>query len=238
MIDPLLGLVLHVEQGGEAGTDQWFHEPGSEVSAHFGSPRDVVQLDQWVSMTDRAWAEAAGNSRWLSVETAGFATDELDSEQLHTLAALYADLHRIHGFPFRTSESPTEAGFGWHGMGGEAWGGHPDCPGDKRKAQRGVILAKALTIVHPSPSNTPRPSPHPVTPRYPGQLLEVGRYGHGVKELTEQLQARGWRIAPTMTYDPAVERVVAEFQAEKDLRVDGVVGPVTWFAVWHAPVTP
>lgn len=242
MVAPLLGLVLHVEQGTEAGTDSWFHNPGSEVSAHLGAPKqsemgDPVPLDQFVAFDDRAWAEVAGNSRWLSIETAGYASDPLDSSQLHMIASLYADLHRVFSFPFRTSESPTEAGFGWHGMGGEAWGGHLDCPGDKRKAQRAIILAKAITLTHPIPAQTPKPSPHDVTPTYPGHVLEVGSKGHAVKELTEHLHARGWKIDPTDTYTKAVEKVVAEFEAEKDLRVDGITGPVVWWSVWHLPVT-
>lgn len=230
----LLGLVLHVEQGTEAGTDSWFHNPGSEVSAHLGVGS---YLEQWVKFDDRAWAEEAGNSRWLSIETAGHNTEALDSDQLHLIAQIYAHLHAAAGFPFRTSELPTEAGFGWHGMGGSAWGDHLDCPGDKRKAQRAIILAKAITLVHPDPAKTPQPSAHPVTPAYPGQPLKMGDSSHAIKVVSEHLQARGWRIDASRHYSRQLEHVVAEFQAEKHLRVDGIIGPVTWWAIWHLPVT-
>lgn len=243
MIAPLYGLVLHVEQGSEAGTDAWFHEPGSAVSAHFGAPPadelgQPVPLDQWVEIGDRAWAEAGGNARWVSVETAGHASTEMDLNQLANIANLYAWLHQAapDWFPFRTSNSPTEQGLGWHGMGGAAWGGHPDCPGSLRIAQRPKILAKAITLVHPTPAYVPD-SPHPATLPYPGTVLKIGTSSPAVKELQEQLRARGWRITVDGNYDSATMHVVAEFQAEKHLRVDGEVGPVTWWALWHLPVT-
>jgi hypothetical protein len=243
MAPALRGLVLHVEQGGEPGTDSWFHNPGSEVSAHTGAPTadtlgESVPLDQWVDFDDRAWAEANGNSRWLSVETAGFATDPMDSSQLHEIAKLYAWLHgqAPESFPFRTSNSVTESGFGWHGMGGAAWGGHLGCPGDKRKAQRAVILAKAITLVHPKPAHTPHHSGEPSTPAYPG-ILEEGTTGKGVEELTGHLRGRGWAIKKTGVYSVQVRDVVSAFQDEKHLHVDGIVGPATWWAVWHLPVT-
>lgn len=52
-------------------------------------------------------------------------------------------LHSEHGIELQIANSPSDRGFGWHGMGGAAWGGHTDCPGDKRKAQRQEILSIA-----------------------------------------------------------------------------------------------
>lgn len=236
-VDPLYGLVLHVEQGSEAGTSSWFHNPGSEVSAHFGAPR-VGGLDQWVATTDRAWAEAAGNSRWLSVETEGENTQPMSSAQLRNVARLYEALHSYEPtwFPFRTSDSPTERGLGWHGMGGVAWGDHPDCPGKIRKGQRVTVLAQAIRLRHPYPAITPHRAKHPLTPAYPGPL-RPGSHGDGVREASQHLHARGWRLPELRFFDDAMERVVLEFQAEKGLRVDGIIGPVTWWAIWHAPIS-
>lgn len=242
VVRPPLGLVLHVEEGTEGGTSSWFHNPAAQASAHFGAgpaaaDLSPVPLDQWVELDDRAWAEVAGNSRWISVETAGHSSEPMDHNQLLQIAQLYAWLHEHAGVPFHTSESPTEPGFGWHGMGGEAWGGHFDCPGEHRKSQRLVILAKAMTLVHPHPAHTPKQSDNETTPAYPGHVLELGSTGHAVKQLTNHLRARGWGLAETEHFDEHVAKVVAEFQAEKHLRVDRKVGPVTWYAVWHLPVT-
>lgn len=237
---PFLGLVLHVEVGTEAGTDAWFHDPQAQASAHLGIPKTGGTVDQWVPLTDRAWAEAAGNARWLSAETEGQPDEPLTDDQLEALATAYAELHRASPteFPLHSSESPTEPGLGWHGMGGTAWGGHLSCPGELRRAQRPEILARAVRILRPTPAPTPHRSPDPAPPRYPGHLLELGVHGPEVSTWQAHMRARGWRIAVDGDYGPASARVCAEFEAEKGLRVDGKVGPVVWAATWRARVTP
>jgi hypothetical protein len=244
MATPLMGVVMHRQQGTESGTDAWFHNPAAEVSAHFGVPTadklgNPVPMDQWVKLTDRAWAEVAGNDKWISFEFAGYTTDELDANQIVQAASCYAWLHDVkpEWFPLRSTDSVNQRGLGWHGMGGDAWGGHFDCPGDKAKHRRPHILARALLAVHPMPAHTPHHSPHPEAPPYPGHLLEIGSHGPNVEKLTEHLKARGWRITPTSHYSKPVADVVRAFQSEKDLTVDGIVGPVTWHAIWHLPVT-
>jgi len=39
-------------------------------------------------------------------------------------------------------------------------------------------------------------------------------------------------------YGAASARICRQFQKEKGLRVDGVVGPITWRSAWTAPITP
>ncbi|HYV36748.1 MAG TPA: N-acetylmuramoyl-L-alanine amidase, partial [Gemmataceae bacterium] len=72
IIRPLRGLVLHVQEGTEAGTDATFHDPHLAIprSAHFGNPQ-AGRLDQWVDTNDMAWAQVAGNPQWISVENEG-----------------------------------------------------------------------------------------------------------------------------------------------------------------------
>ena len=67
-IGPIHGLVLHIQEGSEAGTDAWFHNPASKVSAHFGNPR-TGPLDQWVDTDIVAWAEVDEGSRAYSCES-------------------------------------------------------------------------------------------------------------------------------------------------------------------------
>jgi hypothetical protein len=151
MIRPILGLVLHVEQGSETGTDGWFHNPGAHASAHFGNPLSGG-LDQWVDTDDKAWAEIAGNPRWVSVEHEGY-TNEAPAptkSQLENDAQLLAWLHLTEGVPLQITDDPTKPGLGWHGMGGAAWGGHENCPGSRIKNARPLIIARAKQLIAPS----------------------------------------------------------------------------------------
>jgi peptidoglycan hydrolase-like protein with peptidoglycan-binding domain len=51
------------------------------------------------------------------------------------------------------------------------------------------------------------------------------------------MAARGWSIVADGQYGPASADTCSQFQAEKGLGVDGIVGPETWAATWTAPVT-
>lgn len=145
---PILGLVLHIEQGAEDSANNWFHNPGAQASAHFGNPKSGP-IQQWVDTADMAWAEVNGNPRWYSVEHEGFSGEALTASQVENDAQLYAWLHSNYAVPLVVSDDPNKAGLGWHGMGGASWGGHYNCPGDPIKSQRAAILARAEVILHP-----------------------------------------------------------------------------------------
>ena len=54
-----------------------------------------------------------------------------------------------------------------------------------------------------------------------------------------QMARRGWKqVTQDGRYGPQSETACRAFQAEKQLSVDGMVGPATWKAAWSAPVTP
>jgi peptidoglycan hydrolase-like protein with peptidoglycan-binding domain len=53
----------------------------------------------------------------------------------------------------------------------------------------------------------------------------------------KKMAERGWRVDATGVFNRQSERVCLEFQAEKRLEVDGLVGPSTWRATWTAAVT-
>ena len=155
MVRPIMGLVLHVEQGSEAGTNSWFHNPGAQASAHFGNPFKGP-LDEWVDTDDKAWAEVAGNSRWISDEHEGYSgkAPAPTASQIENDAELLAWLHAHEGVPIRISNSPNRSGLGWHGMGGAAWGGHLTCPGDRILAARPQIIARARQLARQYPRRT------------------------------------------------------------------------------------
>jgi hypothetical protein len=151
-----MGVVCHIQEGFEAGTNSAFHNRTFKASAHFGNPFHGPP-DQWVDTKDKAWAQVDGNPRWLSVEFEGFATRKEskahgvpwapNANQIENAAQLLAWAHLKYGVPLRTTSSVNRGGLGWHGMGGDAWGGHFSCPGWKVKRSRRKIVRRAKAIV-------------------------------------------------------------------------------------------
>jgi peptidoglycan hydrolase-like protein with peptidoglycan-binding domain len=80
----------------------------------------------------------------------------------------------------------------------------------------------------------------PPFPPFPGRNLQQPPVmsGDDVRTWQAQMAHRGWSITVDGSYGPGSENICREFQAEKQMGVDGIVGPATWQAAWTAPVTP
>lgn len=118
--------------------------------------------------------------------------------------------------------------------------GHRDgyataCPGDELWRWVHHDLAAATVAAPAAP--TVQVSQHPAVVPYPGHPLAIGARGDAVRTWQERMRHRGWRITVDGAYGPASAAVARAFQAEKGLRVDGIVGPATWSASWAAPIT-
>ncbi|MFJ3728284.1 N-acetylmuramoyl-L-alanine amidase [Streptomyces sp. NPDC090045] len=144
-IREMRGLVMHVQEGENSLHDR-FSDPAVECSSHFWVSQSG-EIEQYVSAHDRAWAQAAGNPSWLSVETSGFARRPLTAQQVASVARIYAWGMAQHRWPLESASTPLGRGFGIHSMGGRDWGGHA-CPGSLRSAQTGEILS-AVREMHP-----------------------------------------------------------------------------------------
>lgn len=136
------GVVVHIMAGTLAGTDSWFRNSRARASSHFGTGKGGA-LYQWVDTSDRAWAQAAGNGSWLSVENEGVGGDRLTDDQLDATARVLAWAHERYGVPLQVATSPSGRGLGYHAMGGSAWGGHTSCPGSRIVAQLPEIVDRA-----------------------------------------------------------------------------------------------
>ena len=146
------GVVMHTMVCNLEECIRLFNDPSVQASAFFGVAQDgtVHQfgplLKNWM-----AWAQAAGNPFWYSIE---FADDTdpnnpLTEAQLLAGAQLVELLSRIAHFPLQITDSVSGTGFGVHNMGGKQWGGHscPDMPPRHvRSRQRGAILELAHLI--------------------------------------------------------------------------------------------
>jgi hypothetical protein len=234
-----LGLVLHVQQG-DNSLYSYFNEPTSQVSSHFWVAKTGA-VEQYVDTELTAWAEAAGNGTYLSVETEGWDYQPLTTEQITALAGLLRWCHDQYQIPLATADTPGQPGLAWHGMGGAAWGNHPDCPGTLRLASRPAIIQYASGAVIGG-GNPPAPPVEPTQPypAFPGRLMYVTSplmSGNDVRMWQQQMQNRGWALAADGSYGPLTEGICKQFQQQKGLTVDGTVGPITWDAAWTEPVT-
>ena len=59
----------------------------------------------------------------------------------------------------------------------------------------------------------------------------------GLSRWQSRMKERGWKIGADGQYGPQTKEVARQFQAEKRLGVDGLIGPGTWAAAWTAPVS-
>lgn len=236
------GLVLHIQEGTEAGSEAWFTNPQAQASAHFLNPKQGG-LRQLVDTADASWAEMAGNRHWISIENEGMSGDSLTPSQLENAAQLLAWLHQTYSTPLQATDDPNGQGLGWHGMGGDAWGGHFDCPGEPIKSQRPSIIARAQQILGAASVQVPQPSPnHPV---WPGEYLRLRTpmmHDDNVRTWQQRMADRGWPITVDGWFGPQSDHVARAFQQDSTahgwpLAADGVVGPATWRAAWERPVS-
>lgn len=230
------GLVLHIQQGTEQGSEAWFKNPTSQASSHFLNPK-TGGLRQLVDTKDRAWAEADGNSHWISVEDEGYAGDSLTASQVENAAQLLAWLHTKYAVPLQSTDDPNGKGLGWHGMGGAAWGGHTGCPGDPIKAQRPSIIARAKAILGITPTK-----PTPAYEPFPGVgFFTAGKKSPIIAAMHKRLVAVGcdhyassansdvWGSGDAASY-AAWQRHLGYTGAD----ANGIPGPTSW-AKLHVP---
>lgn len=64
-----------------------------------------------------------------------------------------------------------------------------------------------------------------------------GLTGAGLKQWQQRMKDRGWKLSADGQYGPETAKIARQFQAEKGLDVDGLIGPDTWAAAWNEPVT-
>lgn len=147
--DKARGLVQHTEDGFTAGTVATFMSEASQVSAFFGvSESGAAQQFLPVGHGYVAWAEGAGNPDWRSCECEDMTKtgQPMTQAQMVAFAQILEACSEYDGFPLQITDDVNGTGLITHGDGGVAWGDHPDCPGDVRKAQRPQIIALAASI--------------------------------------------------------------------------------------------
>lgn len=243
MVFPLSGLVLHHQEGNEDGTDAWFHNPASQVSAHFGAPL-VGGIDQWVQVGDKAWHAMAANSSWVGVELEGYARDAPTEQQIEAVAGLFAWLHTEYGVPLVWTNHTDLRGLAYHSMGGAAWGNHPGCPGTATIDARQHIVTRAAQLVGGQPAPAPEPTPEPnygpnPEPAPQGRPMPEWTLGwrvlsQGVSQGSDIAFLQRWLgIDDDGWFGPITARNVLRYQAMEGLSQDAIVGKNTWAKLGH-----
>lgn len=139
----------------------------------------------------------------------------------------------------------------WGAGGGSC--GHRDlnateCPGDALYA---LVTAGTFTTGGDVDSSAPTPpaGDAPTFPLPPGHYFgpksgpaqsHSGYYGNDDDKLRpwqQRMADRGWAITADGLYGPQTAQVAGQFQAEKGLTVDELIGVQTWDAAWTTPVT-
>jgi hypothetical protein len=155
------GVVLHTEAGFEAGTVDEFMNPARQVSAFFSIARDG-SCHQYLPVGKglAAWSQMAGNEAWRGIEDEDqtHPSVPLTQAQITTFAQILEACSAFDGFPLQVTDDPVNGhGLILHSDGGQAWGGHLQCPGPVRAAQRPQIIALAMSIRQEGTVTQPAP---------------------------------------------------------------------------------
>jgi hypothetical protein len=100
-----------------------------------------------------------------------------------------------------------------------------------RPAYAGATSKPTVTPKAPPP----KPAPAPTHPRWPGRFLALTSpytRGDDVRAVQTRLNSFDERLQEDGIYGRLTEAEVKHFQTARHLEVDGVVGPVTWDALY------
>lgn len=108
------------------------------------------------------------------------------------------------------------------------------CPGDEIRSFIATLSGGESSPSAQTPvTHTPAPSS---TPAFPG-TVKRGSKGDAVKKVQQRLKDRGWNISVDGDFGPATEKIVKQFQKEKNITDDGIAGPVTWDKLWTSSIS-
>jgi len=242
-------LVLHTAEGARTfqALGSFFSQPSSQVSSHVGIDDTAGVIGEYVPRDGKAWHVASCNPWTAGAELCAFAAWTPQDWASHPVmlqncAQWLREEAMASGIPLRLlspqeAQNPAVKGICGHVDLGVAGGGHHDPGGGFPWAR---ILHMAGSTSTPSgPPPAPAPAPGPGVP-----VLHVDYFGRNhnprcgdVYTWQAQMSRRGWHIQVDGDYGPASEQVCIQFQREKGLTADGLVGPQTWSMTWRAPVT-
>jgi len=256
-------IVMHTAEGSRTyqSLGSYFQNPSSGVSSHVGIDDTANTVGEYVQRSGKAWTASNANPVAVQAELCAFAAwDNAEwhrhPNMLSNAAAWIREESQAFGIPLVRLNASQAQGSGrgvcQHVDLGSWGGGHTDCgpafPMDE-------VIAMAGGQPGPAPGPTPPPAgkapPFPLPSGYyygpasgPTQSVS-GQYppyggpngAAGLKQWQAQMAARGWTISADGFYGNQTAGVARQFQQEKGLSVDGLIGSQTWSTAWTAPVT-
>lgn len=259
-------IVLHTAEGATTyqNLGSFFANPASQVSSHVGIDDTPGTIGEYVGRSNKAWTSCNANPVAVQAEMCAFAAWDNATWQTHqgmlqNTAAWIAEESAAFGIPIvkltAAQAQGGSAGICQHKDLG-SWGcGHVDC-GTGFPIDQVISMAKGGAPTPTPPTPTPKPPttqapPFPLPAGYyygpasgPAQSVS-GQYppyggpngAAGLKQWQQQMKNRGWTISVDGFYGNQTANVARQFQQEKGLSVDGLIGPSTWSTAWTAPVT-
>jgi len=241
----------------------FFGSSSAGVSSHAGSDNHRQgTIGEYVKRGNKAWTQGNANPVCVSIEqctpagaSAGWSRAYwLDNQEwmLRNTAAWVAEECAAFGIPL-VALSASQSQGGWRGVTQHSllgtWGGnHSDC-GPGFPMDKIIEWAGGQASTPPPPTggpgqpapDFPYPSGHYLGQPDPDPCCHSGYYGQpdngNVRTWQARMAERGWSIAVDGYYGSGSDSTCRQFQADKALTVDGLVGPQTWRQTWEAPVT-
>lgn len=111
------------------------------------------------------------------------------------------------------------------------------------EVQRRVrLLGSILGFGHPSYNGVSFNSTEkiPPYPSWPGKMIRLcspPARNTNILKWQQQMRFRGWDIPESGSFDEQSHEVLIQFQREKQLEADGVLGPASWNAAWELPIS-
>ena len=253
--------VVHMCEGGYAGSTAWLCRPSVGASAHLIMSEDGSEVSQLVPLQFKAWAQCQGNGKGISLEIPGITAQGIPETRWRAAALIVAWLCRAYAIPPVWAQGGQGRGVAQHHDGGVAWGGHVDCSGigsptwfafmgyvkDAYDAFGNDLLppfalhgAPAAHATELPPNVHPEPS-HGGVPRIdngatPSHQTASGYPDGSCADLQYRLNKAG--ASPALTIDglagDATRIALRSFQATHGLAIDAVAGPATWSALHRA----
>lgn len=254
-------VIVHMMEGGYAGSVAWLCEPRAGASAHLCMSEDGSEVSQLVPLSMKAWAQCQFNSRGVSIEMPGFTAKGVPDNRLRTLAKITSWLLRAYGIPCQWARGGQGRGYCSHHDLGERGGGHVDICGigDATWVKFEAFIKEAYGAFDGGPlpafalHGAPAPHQTELPPSVPPEPSHGGARRSEASDAMAHLTASGfplgsigdwqWRLRKVganseLEVDEdegrATRAAIGTFQRAYSLRVTNDVNPSTWAALYRA----